>query len=636
MRNSVILKFLVLLICISIIPIDFGTANEDVDSKDKKECFGFIITYSEGKNTKEETFEITRVNNLINDLLRLNLSVYRAKKDFAVYSENIFFNQTKERNFQRGSYIIPFTGTDFTDSLIVSVIYDYNQTHELDSEEQSNTKTYLLLEQKNIECDRLIEPKIAQYHGKSVRYNWPSYFEIAEAGGFLNYDFLLKDELKDELNNNNYNIFIWPYKSDDATYLGVLFSIVNSRNTNIIRKFVRNGGGYIGTCLGAYFASSGYIVPGLTNRVRLSYFFNENKILPGFSFSISDTVMKINPKALFNLYRVKIDIIKPEHPLFYAVNSTYVDFLSSPLFAWVGKNSEVLAVFSDIETTDGKKVSDKRLRNAVINNPSWINSKFGKGEVILFTTHPDFVNNIPPLFEDTNWPGDPYHGRRLIHNSFFYTTSEKNISPDFIYKISKKEILNIYNKTKNIQINSKEIDEFNDIILKLNKYKKDTERLNQIIKNTDELYLKFLENNTYFPDSYRFISYSLYLTNKSIYYINQTVSILQNIENISGMLLKYNPNINKKLDLLNINISKKISNAKNIFSKVNSLAQKINSTLSKKRISIIDKILFIKNRRNFLNTYEIQLKYIPQIFFESKKLERNLWYEYEASISLDI
>jgi hypothetical protein len=38
----------------------------------------------------------------------------------------------------------------------------------------------------------------------------------------------------------------------------------------------------------------------------------------------------------------------------------------------------------------------------------------------------------------------------------------------------------------------------------------------------------------------------------------------------------------------------------------------------------------INERRNLLQTFEICLKYIPQIYFETLQLVRHFWYEYEA------
>ena len=57
------------------------------------------------------------------------------------------------------------------------------------------------MEKINIECDKLIEPKIVQNLGKSVRYGWPTYLEIADSGGFYNFDFLLDNEAFQHLNN---------------------------------------------------------------------------------------------------------------------------------------------------------------------------------------------------------------------------------------------------------------------------------------------------------------------------------------------------------------------------------------------------------------------------------------------------
>ena len=46
------------------------------------------------------------------------------------------------------------------------------------------------------------------------------------------------------------------------------------------------------------------------------------------------------------------------------------------------------------------------------------------------------------------------------------------------------------------------------------------------------------------------------------------------------------------------------------------------------------KLILIKKARNLINTYKINLEYMPRINFESFKTLRDSWYFYESNISL--
>ena len=146
--------------------------------------YGFIIPLPKGKDTTIETFEISKIDHLINDLLRINIDVYQTKKDFKILCKPINSDLYKELFFSKGAFLIPFSGEKFKDAQLISIIYDYNQSHELNANNQIKNKAYILMEKKDIECDKIIEPKIIQYFGISVRYGWPTYLEIADSGGF--------------------------------------------------------------------------------------------------------------------------------------------------------------------------------------------------------------------------------------------------------------------------------------------------------------------------------------------------------------------------------------------------------------------------------------------------------------------
>ncbi len=477
--------------------------------------------------------------------------------------------------FSKGAFFIPFSGDKFKDAILISIIYDYNQTHELNINNQIKNEAYILLERINAEFDKLIEPKIVQHFGKSVRYGWPTYLQIAESGGFYNYDFLLDNETYQNLNNDYFNIFIWPYLPDSTTIFEQAKTLLNINETNTIRKFVNNGGGFIGTCYGAYTASSGFIIPGVFNSLRFAYYPNLLKIMPGFSLSISDSLMTVKFRFPQKLIQVTHKILKPDHQLFYSINRTIPDFFKSPIFVWTGKNTEILTVYDSVKTFLGEPINDSYIEHTLVGRPSFINSKFGTGEVLIFSSHPDYVNNISLLFsKDIKWDGDRYYGRRIIFNSFFYVTSMKNTTPDFAFNSNVTFINLVINKTKHLQINNVSNNRFNEIFADMDKIVIKLTDLNTTLIRIIDFFDTFLEKSKLFPDSYRFFNYSSLLTDVFKNYINNTHSSLNKLDKIIPMISLYNSSISFYIEKFKTNIKNQLNKAIVLLDYVNLIAQK--------------------------------------------------------------
>ena len=604
-----------------------GKTNNEYD------LYGFIIPLPQGKDTTLETFKISKIGHLINDLLRVNIDVFQVKKDFKILCKSINSDICKELLFSKGAFFIFFSGEKFKDALLISIIYDYNQSHELNINNQIKNEAYIIMEKIDIECNKLIEPKIVQHFGKSVRYGWPTYLQIAESGGFYNYDFLLDNEAIQYLNNKNYNVFIWPYLPDPTTFSEQANTLLNINETNTIRKFVNNGGGFIGTCYGAFVASSGFIIPGAFNSLRLAYNPSILRISPGFSLSISDSLMTVKFRLPQKLIQVTNKIVKPEHQLFYNINGTIPDFFKSPIFIWTGKNTEILAVFDGFKTFLGEPINDNYIEKTLAGRPSFINSKFGNGEVVIFSSHPDYVNNITLLFsKDIKWDGDRYYGRRIIFNSFFYVTSMKNTTPNFSFIYNETFINLVISKTKNLHINHESNNQFNEIITDMDKIFIKFTDLNITLTKIIDFFDKFLEKSKLFPDTYRFFNYSSLLTDILKNYINNTRSSLNKLDKIIPMISEYNESILYDIEILKTDIKNQLNKANELIDYIIIVAQKIKDILESDKINVIQKIDLLAERRDLLSNFEIELKYIPQLFFSSEKILRNYWYNYEAYI----
>jgi len=337
--------------------------------------------------------------------------------------------------------------------------------------------------------------------------------------------------------------------------------------------------------------------------LRLAYNSDLPRILPGLSLSISDSIMTINVDALANSHISIHQVEKLDHPVFYGVNHTITDFLKSPLFAYLGKNTHVLATFKDLKKRDSDEDVNKNTKRAVVGRASWVNSTFGNGKIILYSSHPDFVNNITPLFKDREWEGDPFYGRRIIHNSIFYVTSEENVdlSTDIGYSLS--FIDSIIVKTEDLAF-------------------------------LQQLFLPLENKSIIFSEGYRFLKYAFWFCEIYQDYINRSLENIDKLEQIIPMISGFDVSIADKVIDLKNDLNQRLNESEVILIRAANIAEKLEEILTSSKISIVDQIQLIKNRRTLLETFETGLKYIPQTYFETLKLVRHSWYNYEANIAI--
>jgi len=617
-----------------LITLSFGNLRAISNLEKSSVCYGIIVPLPSGEDTTMETFENSRVRNMINDILRLNITVYWSNENFTASSKKLDSNDTIKLEYKKGTFIIPFSGDVFKDLLTISIISDYNQTHELDNQSLFNNEIYLLAEEIRTNCNQLIEPKIVQHFEKPVRYGWPSYLLMAEAGGFFNYDFLIEGETKKFLNNENFNLLIWPYLPSSANYFEAYITFMDIKNINAIRKFVCNGGGFIGTCYGAYAASSGFIKPGIFFSLLHAYNPNLNRILPPFSISISDSVMKIDLQGFTKLYITKHKVVNINHPIFYGVNETFSDFFKGPIFTWFGKNTSPLTIYYDIKPFNNNTVSNK-LKKSIIGRTSWVNSTFGKGKIILYASHPDYINNITPLFKENNWDGDEYYGRRIIHNSIFFVTS--NDTPVIDYKsYNSSFVYNIIKNTNNLSINNFTADEFEDLNKKIIELFDNVYSFRNTTVDLKDLLLQFTNKSKSFSDNLKIANYLFWLSEIYMDYLNKTKSSIGLLEKVLPMLYEYNTSILSTVKKLNNELYDLLNKSEKIVDQTKETVNLVKENLNYSRISFFKTVKIRVQEKFILQNFEICLKYIPKVYFEILKLLRNSWYTYEAYIAMDI
>ena len=620
----------ILFIFVLIIP-SFNISAFEKKNIINSDCFGFIIPLPEGKDTSNETFEIGIVRNLLNDFLREKIDVYWLSENITILSKKIGINEDNiEIFFNKGAFIIPFTGDLYHDALIISIINDYNSSSEI-LDNNVKVKTYLIMESILTRGYKLNEVKIAQHLGLATRYSWPCYLLIADAGGFLTFEFIDDFETSKILNNDDFNVFMWPYEPNPSTIFEVLRSLSDYKGLNKIRDFVSNGGGYIGSCYGAEIASAGFIWPFPVFYIKKVY--NPNlKVLPFYSLALSDTWMR--GSAYFDDLLITTSEIKNNsHPISFGLKDNVKEFFNGGWYKYVGSNIETIADYTNIETINEVKKIPLLMKKSLINSPSHISSTFGKGKVVEFTSHPEFIINISILFNNIPWEGDKYYGQRMIFNALNYVTSEH----ENLFYIEKSQnisfVQKVINTTSGITIDKNINTEFDELINKIELLKKYIDKLENKTSYLKSLYSAFDDKYEIFRKGRRHIGYIFHYCSIYDYFLNRSILTFQLLENVYPMYYNYNNIASNEIVLLKKDIQMRIENATKIIDNVFEISDKIDDIFQKNNINIIDLIKLISLRRNLISEYELNLKYIPQQYFNALKVLRRFWYNYEADIA---
>lgn len=609
--------------------------SSEADPVGEAKCYGFIVPIPHGEDTTFETFENSNARHMINDLLRENITVYWSESDFFALSKALCNNSSiQERLYMKGAFIVPFSGDIYNDILLVSIIYDYNTTNELENLSVIKNEAYMLMQELNRKGHRLVEPKIAQHLGNSVRYSWPVYLQIADAGGFLTFEFLLDNETSTSLNNENFNVYMWPYLPEPSTYFEQFRSLSDVDQIEAIRRFVRNGGGYIGSCYGAFAASSGFLNPLALSSLRYVYNPERPCAFPCYGISLSDSLMWNKFGGFEKPFIATNKVTNLSHPIFFGVNETIRDFFKGPWFIWLGKNTHVLSVFEDINARDEGDPEPSNLRKILVGKPNYVYTKFGNGKVVMFSSHPEFVSNIPPLFEGHEWEGDPYYGLRIIQNSLFYSTSEENaeILVDNYYNESFIEL--IRDKTSNLSISGTSNHEFDGIKQGITGLTNNISRLKNITLELQSLFLPLENKSQIYEKGAYLLRYTIIFCEIFNNYTNKTISSFEFLERVIPMLLEHNHSIRELIDDVKQDIIWRINKSEKLIIEVIVIADILIETLLSPRYTILQKAELLHERRVLLRTFETGLKYIPQMYFEALKLLRSCWYNYETNYAL--
>lgn len=599
-------------------------------------CFGYVIPLPHFDSINEKPEIQYAVLNLINDLLRSKISVYWTDNTIELIVQEVSSESNIDMlSFEPGTFIVPFTNNNEINNKIIAIMDDYSNLHELHSN-MEHVPVFLSYELFTIlKAYKLTESKAAYYFGDGVfssSMNW--YVSTLSNAGFLNNEYLEDEEIIERLNHEDYNLFIWPGGDLVNDINSDIPLVIRFLRQNEIKKFVSNGGGYVGSCYGAYAASSGLRVLPFS---FLKYYVPN---LPSYGYlGLQDSYT-----ALAISCSINVTIDDQPHPVTYGSIKTLSgsELLGGCVFTKLGRNTQSLGTIKEVNATVWTHwfrdlfSSDSILSKLIIDSwvkyttgkIVWTTSIYGNGKVVAFGDHPE-AGNI--------------HHKRIVQNAMLYVTSKEINNLQIDNSILFSDIKERREKCNNLSIPTSNNELFSDVKSNINKTLND---LYNFQNNTFILY-----NKTWTLLDQEKIDFSLAISmfvsgmwefTQSIYrsidFLNEsidsdnTIQFLDKISSIKTLLDSNNISFDNRLnnfknDLLNKlltnneSISRIYSNFESLFYELDHYAGS-----EEQNESIVN---ICKDQWDLSKQLE---KNYPNIYFDSLKMLREMWYYYESNI----
>jgi len=270
----------------------------------------------------------------------------------------------------------------------------------------------------DVKAFKLVEPKIA-YHGGYNVY-WTHYDRVLKEGGFLFTSKLEWGNISKKLNNNDFNVFMWAgLKGDWKDLFATKFHILDYLS---IRRFVRNGGGYIGSCYGASEISSGRILP--INFIKACL-----PQLPSWPKLAFTTYASTRALPGGSWYGLTVKIKDSDNPIAFGLKSeiSKCSYWSGPMFLGLKGKTKVVATIKGIDRAKwdfSNRMPEHPIPQSLldlwinfsIDKPIWITTEFGNGKVVAFGDHPERM-----FFYDVGYTEGP--PPRILFNAVRYASS---------------------------------------------------------------------------------------------------------------------------------------------------------------------------------------------------------------------
>jgi len=590
------------------------------------ECYGFIVKLVKNNIYTNDQFNC-KIRHMINDILREDFQVYWTSENITVDVKDMNTNITLENLFfERGSFIIPFTGDETKDNKLISITYDYNQSSEIDYENDLSIPIYLIMEPITAQVYPLNEVKIALFKNR-VTCGESLYIGLLKQCGFLNYDIIWDYELNSKLNTDDYNIMFHAGGILEANKLvaHMIYEDVVYREADGVRSFVNNGGGYVGVCHGLVKASAGMLYDKIPIPIYLRRrVYNPNLRSIGV-YAIADILF--NPYTAF-MGDCQVKITSGSSPITYGLGNVVWDcHIGGPQVCYTGKNIEVVARFHNTQEHFN-------------NTPSWITTPFGDGKVIIFVTHPEIagIKNKPTNITMNNV------GKTTISNSLYHSTADEKIEYQTIITKNLSYLEEIWEKTSDLTRDLNQTETLFDIIRSnINETQEYMDNISVNISNVILLIKDIASKNnvnissklTKYYIGYEYSKDILLYMNLLTPYLKNTTSVLDVIENIY-CLFENDSDFNQQLEVFIDDISNRLNDTKQILEDTIILIENFYQKLLKYekwpiRIRIREYKLNNIAMDNYLHVFNGFSK-LPKIYFNSLKFLRYHWYNYESNI----
>lgn len=624
----------VIVICFLILSMNPSIADFKKDEKLEQLCYGFIVSPITSGNYTEIDKINTRTRHLINDFLREEITIYWTAEKINIDIKKINSGLVYENKlFESGSFIIPFTGNLIDDNKIISIIYDYNQSSEIEIDDELNVPAYIVLEQISTLVYPLNNVKIALLYSRVTTGDF-IFLKLISKCGFLNFDIIKDENVYNKLNNDDFNVILHPGGIYDSLHfhLHIVYEDIAYKKSNGIRSFVNNGGGYIGSCGGLTKASAGGkggLIPINLFQIYLKkQVYNPNLRSIGVC-AIADILVKTPPKRS---YDNQVKIISRSSPISFGLDDIVWDYwCGGPEVYHTGENVEVVGVFHNTGTrVDG--------------TPAWIKAEFGAGKVAIFSPHPE----IAGMLDNPAYESQSNTGKTVISNSLFYTTAGDKIEYQTYFCKDLSCVYNVWEKTANLTENIIEVERFFDPIrARINNTKDFINYLITNISGVVSLIEDIAKENkvdlTDFNNKY-YLGLDYAQDVKKYYYklfkkfLNDSSLVFDKIELIY-MLLKSNTDFNNQLETLLEDISDRLNETKKLLMDSQDMINiyrhdLLNYQKQIFRHRIKENQLKMKGNTLYIHVFS-GFSQVPNIYFNSLKFLRYNWYSFEAECSIN-
>ena len=619
-----------IVICFLTLSISQTTADKPNFKNSEQICYGFILSYLTSGNFSIIDQINCRVRHMINDLLREKIQIYWTIENITVNITRMnseFFYES--RLFERGSFIIPFMGDLTDDKKIISITCDYNQSSEIEINEEINVPIYILLNQINVEVLPLNNVKIAEVYSR-VTCGDVLFFELISKCGFLDFNILKDEDVYENLKLENYNVMFHPGGISDTFHFlsHMIYEDVFYKKSDGIRSFVNNGGGYIGSCGGLTKASSGGKIFSLSITLNLRRRAHNTNLRSIGICAIADILIRPSPK-LDDVVQVKI--IKDTSPLTFGLEEIVWDsWYGGPQVYKTGRNVDIIANYYNTGTkNDG--------------TPAWLTTTFGRGKVVTFSTHPEIAGINFNVAHESQLNA----GKTVIANSLFYTTSEEKIVYHTLFSKNLDYVYEIFEKTAHLTDSVTKIEKiFNPSREEINNTK---ELINYLTRNVTEVISIIVDiasknnvnlqyaNNKYYLGIDYLKDVKKYYFREFNKFLNDSFIVFNKIELIHD-LLKNDSGYNQQLGLLLTDISNRLNETNRILKKSQDMIECLKKDLLKYeervfRSKIKENKLKLKSNGLYTHVFS-GFSQVLQIYLSSLKFLRQHWYDYESNVVL--